>query len=92
MVRTNTLLMPGTATPAIRIKDSSVNLAMSVDGNGRFCELDPFTGAQIAVAESARNVVCAGAQSCCNYELPEFRKSGKAGHHVAIFACSRWHR
>jgi phosphoribosylformylglycinamidine synthase len=60
----------------IRIKDSSVNLAMSVDGNGRFCELDPFTGAQIAVAEAARNVVCAGATpsaitNCLNFGNPE---------------------
>jgi phosphoribosylformylglycinamidine synthase len=76
MVRTNTLLMPGTSTPAIRIKDSTVNLATSVDGNGRFCELDPFTGAKIAVAESARNVVCAGARpaaitNCLNFGNPE---------------------
>ncbi len=76
MVRTNTLLMPGTATPAIRIKDSTVNLALSVDGNGRFCELDPLIGAEIAVAESARNVICAGARpaaitNCLNFGNPE---------------------
>ena len=75
-VRTNTILMPGTATPVIRIKESSVSLAMSVDGNGRFCELDPFVGAQIAVAEAARNVVCAGAKpaavtNCLNFGNPE---------------------
>jgi phosphoribosylformylglycinamidine synthase subunit PurL len=34
---------------------------MSVDGNGRFCYLDPFRGAMLAVAEAARNVACAGA-------------------------------
>jgi phosphoribosylformylglycinamidine synthase subunit PurL len=34
---------------------------MSVDGNARFCYLDPFRGAQLAVAEAARNVACAGA-------------------------------
>ncbi|HSE42983.1 MAG TPA: phosphoribosylformylglycinamidine synthase subunit PurL [Acidobacteriota bacterium] len=76
MVRTNTLNMPGTATPAVRIKDSSVNLALSVDGNGRFCELHPYIGAQIAVAESARNVVCAGGKpaaitNCLNFGNPE---------------------
>ncbi len=75
-VRTNTIAMPGTATPMIRMKDTSVNLAMSVDGNGRFCELDPYVGAQIAVAESARNVVCAGAKpvaitNCLNFGNPE---------------------
>ena len=75
-VRTNTVLMPGTATPLIRIKESSVDLAMSVDGNARFCELDPYTGAQIAVAESARNVICTGATplaitNCLNFGNPE---------------------
>jgi phosphoribosylformylglycinamidine synthase len=53
-----------------------VDLAMSVDGNGRLCELNPFTGAQIAVAEAARNVVCAGAKpvaitNCLNFGNPE---------------------
>lgn len=76
MVRTNTLNYPGTATPAVRIKGTRVNLAMSVDGNARFCELDPYIGAQIAVAESARNVVCAGAKpvavtNCLNFGNPE---------------------
>ncbi|HET6266146.1 MAG TPA: phosphoribosylformylglycinamidine synthase subunit PurL, partial [Acidobacteriota bacterium] len=76
MVRTNTLNYPGTATPAIRVKHSGVNLAMSVDGNARFCELDPFAGAQIAVAEAARNVVCAGGKpsaitNCLNFGNPE---------------------
>lgn len=75
-VRTNTLLMPGTATPVIRIKNSRVSLAISVDGNGRFGELDPFLGAQIAVAEAARNVVCSGARpaavtNCLNFGNPE---------------------
>lgn len=75
-VRTNSISVPGTATPAIRIKDSTIRLAMSVDGNGRFCELDPFIGAQIAVAEAARNVVCSGAKpvavtNCLNFGNPE---------------------
>jgi phosphoribosylformylglycinamidine synthase len=75
-VRTNSLTYPGTATPVVRIKGSGVNLAMSVDGNGRFCELDPYLGAQIAVAEAARNVVCSGARpaaitNCLNFGNPE---------------------
>jgi len=75
-VRTNTIATPGTATPMIRLKDSSVSLAMSADGNGRFCELDPYIGAQIAVAEAARNVVCSGATpsaitNCLNFGNPE---------------------
>ncbi len=61
MVRTNTLVLPGMGAGVIRVKGTSRGLAMSVDGNGRFCYLDPFLGAQLAVAEAARNVACAGA-------------------------------
>jgi phosphoribosylformylglycinamidine synthase len=49
---------------------------MSVDGNGRFCRLDPREGARLAVAEAARNVACAGAvpigaTNCLNFGNPE---------------------
>jgi phosphoribosylformylglycinamidine synthase len=61
MVRTNTLVLPDAGTPVIRVKGTSRALALSVDGNGRYCFLDPRQGAMLAVAEAARNVVCAGA-------------------------------
>ncbi|HZA35313.1 MAG TPA: AIR synthase-related protein, partial [Vicinamibacterales bacterium] len=62
MVRTNTLVLPGMGgAGVIRVKGTARGLAMSVDGNARFCYLDPFRGAQLAVAEAARNVACAGA-------------------------------
>jgi phosphoribosylformylglycinamidine synthase len=49
---------------------------MSVDGNGRYCYLDPRQGAALAVAEAARNVACAGARplgatNCLNFGNPE---------------------
>jgi phosphoribosylformylglycinamidine synthase len=49
---------------------------MSVDGNGRYCWLDPFEGAKLAVAEACRNVACAGAvpigaTNCLNFGNPE---------------------
>ena len=49
---------------------------MSVDGNGRYCYLDPHRGAMLAVAEAARNVACAGARplgatNCLNFGNPE---------------------
>jgi len=49
---------------------------MSVDGNGRYCYLDPYRGAMLAVAEAARNVACAGAKplgatNCLNFGNPE---------------------
>ena len=61
MVRTNTVLLPDAGTPVVRVKGTKRALALSVDGNGRFCQLDPRRGAMLAVAEAARNVACAGA-------------------------------
>lgn len=76
MVRTNTLVVPGMGAGVVRIKGTSRALALSVDGNARFVYLDPFAGAQLAVAEAARNVACAGglpigATNCLNFGNPE---------------------
>jgi phosphoribosylformylglycinamidine synthase II len=60
MVRTNTLVLAGEGAPVVRVKGTSSALAMSLDGNGRYCQVDPRTGAMLAVAEAARNVACAG--------------------------------
>ncbi len=61
MVRTNTIVLPGLGCAVIRVKGTNRAIAMSVDGNGRHAFLDPREGAKLAVAESARNVACAGA-------------------------------
>jgi phosphoribosylformylglycinamidine synthase subunit PurL len=61
-VGTNTVAQPGTASGVVRIKGSRRGLAVSVDGNGRFCYLDPYRGAMLAVAEAARNVAVVGAE------------------------------
>jgi phosphoribosylformylglycinamidine synthase len=76
MVRTNTLVFPGMGAGVVRVKGTRRALALSVDGNGRFVYLDPFVGAQLAVAEAARNVACAGGQpigatNCLNFGNPE---------------------
>ncbi len=77
MVRTNTIEQPGAADAAVvRVKGTKRALALSSDGNGRWCHLDPFVGAQLAVAESARNVACCGAKpyaatNCLNFGNPE---------------------
>ena len=76
MVRTNTLVLPGMGAGVVRVKGTQRALAMSVDGNGRFVYLDPFIGAQLAVAEAARNVACAGAlpigaTNCLNFGNPQ---------------------
>ena len=76
MVRTNTIVLNGLGAGVVRVKGTNRALAMSVDGNGRFCRLDPRQGARLAVAEAARNVACAGAQpigatNCLNFGNPE---------------------
>jgi phosphoribosylformylglycinamidine synthase II len=76
MVQTNTVNMPGLGAGVVRIKGTDRALAMSVDGNGRYCYLDPKRGAMLAVAEAARNVACAGAlplgaTNCLNFGNPE---------------------
>jgi phosphoribosylformylglycinamidine synthase len=76
MVRTDTVNLPGFGAGVVRIKGTTRGLAMSVDGNGRYCYLDPYAGAVLAVAEAARNVACAGgrplgATNCLNFGNPE---------------------
>jgi phosphoribosylformylglycinamidine synthase len=77
MVRTNTLEAPGASDAAVvRVKGTKRALALASDGNGRWCRLDPFVGAQLAVAEAARNVACSGAKpwaatNCLNFGNPE---------------------
>jgi phosphoribosylformylglycinamidine synthase subunit PurL len=61
-VGTNTIAQPGMSAAVVRVKGTSRGLAISVDGNGRFCYLDPYAGAKLAVAEAARNVACAGGE------------------------------
>jgi phosphoribosylformylglycinamidine synthase len=76
MVQTNTVEGPGGEAGVIRVKGTQRGLAMALDGNGRWCWLDPKLGAMHAVAESARNVVCSGATpiaatNCLNFGNPE---------------------
>ena len=76
MVRTNTVALPGLGAAVVRIKGTGRALAVSVDGNGRHAWLDPREGGRLAVAEAARNVVCAGAEpigatNCLNFGNPE---------------------
>ena len=76
MVQTNTVEGPGADAGVMRIKGTSRALAMALDGNARWCWLDPELGAMHAVAESARNVSCTGATpvaatNCLNFGNPE---------------------
>ena len=76
MVQTNTVEGPGGDAGVMRIKDTGRGLAMALDGNGRWCYLNPQLGAKHAVAEAARKVACAGglpvaATNCLNFGNPE---------------------
>jgi phosphoribosylformylglycinamidine synthase II len=76
MVRTNSIVLAGMGAGVVRIKGTTRALAMSTDGNGRYCYLNPRRGAMLALAEAARNVACAGAlpiggTNCLNFGNPE---------------------
>ena len=76
MVRTNTAILPGADAAVVRIKETRRALAMTLDGNGRYCAANPREGTKLIVAEAARNVVCVGARpiaitNCLNFASPE---------------------
>jgi phosphoribosylformylglycinamidine synthase len=60
-VQTNTVAGPGTDAAIIRIKETNTSIAMALDGNGRFCALDPRQGTKLIVAECCRNLSTVGA-------------------------------
>jgi len=81
-VQNNTVVLPGCDAAVLRIGDtgrgamSKRGIAASTDCNGRYCYLDPYLGAQIALAEGARNLACVGAEpaaitDCLNFGNPE---------------------
>jgi phosphoribosylformylglycinamidine synthase len=76
MVRTNTLVRPGSDAAVLRVKGTPMGLAMTIDCVGSYCALDPAEGGRHAVAEAARNIACSGAvpigvTNCLNFGNPE---------------------
>ncbi|MCW5960128.1 MAG: phosphoribosylformylglycinamidine synthase subunit PurL [Pyrinomonadaceae bacterium] len=76
MVRTNTAILPGADAAVVRVKETRRAISMCLDGNGRFCAVDPKEGAKLTVAEAARNNVCVGGRpiavtNCLNFASPE---------------------
>ncbi len=75
-VGTNTVVLPGQGDAAVlRLPGTERAIALAIDGNGRLAFLDPYVGGMIAVAEAARNVVCAGGEpvactDCLNFGDP----------------------
>jgi phosphoribosylformylglycinamidine synthase len=71
-----TLVGPGGDAAVLRLRGAPQAISLSVDGNGRYCLLDPREGAKASVAEAARNVACSGAlplalTNCLNFGSPE---------------------
>ena len=76
MLYCNSVVEPGSDAAVLRIQGTRRGLALAADGNGRYTYLDPYEGGKLAVAEAARNVVCAGARplamtNCLNFGSPE---------------------
>jgi len=76
MVMTNSVVLPGSDAAVVRIKGTKKGIAMTSDCNSRYCYLDPYAGAALAVAEAARNLSCSGAKplavtDCLNFGNPE---------------------
>ncbi len=76
-VRGNTVLCVPDDAGLLRIdEDTGLGVAVATDGNGRYARLDPYAGAQLAVAEACRNVAATGARplavtNCLNFGSPE---------------------
>ena len=76
MVGDATIVPPGGDAAMLRVKGTKLGLAMTTDCNARYCHLDPHLGAQLAVAEAARNIVATGARplavtDCLNFANPD---------------------
>ena len=76
MIFLGTIEGPGGDAAVIRLPCSEHAVAITTDGPGRYCYLDPYEGARLAVAEAARNVACTGAEpvavtNCLNFGNPE---------------------
>lgn len=77
MVQTQTVYLPGGDAAVLRLRGTGgKGIALKIDGNGRYCYLDPFVGGMHAVAECARNISCTGAKplavtDCLNFANPE---------------------
>lgn len=75
-VGNNTVVLPGNDAGVLRIKGTKKAIALTTDGNARYCYVNPYLGGVIAVAEAARNLVCSGAKplaitNCLNFGNPE---------------------
>ena len=84
-VQGNTVLAQPEDAGMIRIdEETGLGVAIATDGNGRYAKLDPYTGAQLALAEAYRNVADDRRQAARRLRLPELRLARGPGRHVAV--------
>ena len=84
-VRGNTVLAQPADTGMIRVdEETNLGVAVSTDCNGRFAKLDPYAGAQLALAESYRNVATGGATPAGDLRLPQLRLARGPRRDVAV--------
>ena len=84
-VRGNSVLAQPEDAGMLRIdEETNLGIALATDGNGRFCLLDPYAGAQLALAEAYRNVAVSGRPAGGHHRLPQLRLAGGPGDHVAV--------
>jgi phosphoribosylformylglycinamidine synthase subunit PurL len=79
-VGADTVVLPGADAAVMRIKGTKLGYAMTTDGRGRHCYLDPRGGGAATVAEAYRNLSCVGARpvaitNCLNFGSPEKREA-----------------
>ncbi len=75
-VGTDTVVLPGADAAVMRVKGTGRGFAVTTDGRGRHCYLDPRGGGAATVAEAYRNLSCVGAEpvavtDCLNFGSPE---------------------
>ncbi|MDP8947245.1 MAG: phosphoribosylformylglycinamidine synthase subunit PurL [Actinomycetota bacterium] len=86
-VGTDTVVLPGADAAVMRIKGTTLGFALTTDGRGRHCYLDPKGGGAATVAEAYRNLSCVGAEpiaitNCLNFGSPE-----KSENYYQLAAC-----
>jgi phosphoribosylformylglycinamidine synthase subunit PurL len=75
-VGNSSVVTPGSDAAVLRIQGTKKAIALTNDGNGRYCYVNPYVGGAITIAEASRNLVCSGAQpmaitNCLNFGDPD---------------------
>ena len=84
-VHGNTVLAQPEDAGMVRVdEETGLGVALATDGNGRYAKLDPYAGAQLALAEAYRNVAASRCEAARRHRLPELRLARGPGRDVAV--------